>query len=404
MMQKLFDSVPEEVILSVEETFNMKKQVKNSDELLTALTTLIGSVRKDVGLGLTNPVLFNVNPYSKHILEIDKILSKTYGLIVKHVPADNTYSGYIKDSYLKDSLVKAIFDKNKDNILSDIKDDIPKVTNNKAKGKREQGLTVFVKADFYDLIVNHEISNDDLLRVVLSEMRAVLGELENMNSLLNDGIAMRKTILKGGLEELYVKTLNGSTDDLEGKSGTKKIKLVIDAILNKYSVNGIHKCNFNPYHNTVGNEANEDGRTEIPVGTRILYLLLLIIIITIIITIAAAGLANFIAIGYALIAYVIYSIFYAIYRVLHIIVVGTDPKEVPEKPNTVVIVKELLSTGNTEAINNADKDMNKSNNNTIKTFGKISGMYNGKLSTEMMVISNESVFDENTMNKLLEGK
>ena len=89
---------------------------------------------------------------------------------------------------------------------------------------------------------------------------------------------------------------------------------------------------------------------------------------------------------------------------LHIIVVGTDPKEVPEKPNTVVIVKELLSTGNTEAINNADKDMNKSNNNTIKTFGKISGMYNGKLSTEMMVISNESVFDENTMNKLLEGK
>ena len=401
-MQKLFEIVPE-LSLSVEETFNMTKEIKNSNDIFTNITALTKAVRKDVGLGLTNASIFNVNPYKKYIVAIDKLLSNTYGLHVTHVPVANTYSGYIKDSYLKDAFVKSIFDKNKDNILSDIKNDLPKISNNKAKGKKEQALTVFIKADLFDMIINHEMSDSKILNVMLSEIQMILSEIENMNGLVDDGIAMRKTLLgDDGIDKLYVDTLNGNKDDMDAAKGTGKIKLVIDAVIHKYSSKQSYKNIDNPYTGSLATE-DDDGRTEIPVGTRISYFLLLVIVIAVLVTIAAAGIANFIAIGYAILAYIVYSVFYAIFRILHIIVKGTDPKEVPEKKNTIVVVRDLLNAGNTQAINNIDKDMNKSNKNTGGAFNKINSLYNGKLSNEMMHISNESVFDKDTLDKLMES-
>lgn len=412
-MQKLFEIIPNaavaveeiipEVILSVEETFNLKKEIKKSDDLLTNITSLVNAVKKDVGLGLTNSTLFNVNPYKKYITNIDKILSKTYGLKLTHVAVDNTYSGYIKDSYLKDALVKSIFDKNKDNILTDIKDELPKVSNNKAKGKQEQALTVFIKADFLDIIVNHEMSDVEILNIMLSEIQMVLSEIENMNTLLSDGIVMRDTLKDGGIDKLYVDVLNGEQDAIDAVSGTSKMKLVIDAVIAKYVNANKYNSPHNPYHGAISNEDNDDGRTQIPIGTRISYFLLLVIVIAILVTIAAAGFANFVAIWYAILAYVAYTVFYTVFRLVHIITIGTDPKEVPEKKNTIVVVKDLLNAGNTDSINNADSDMRKSNGATNGMLGKISKLYNGKLSNEMMNISNESVFDQDTLNKLMES-
>jgi len=54
-------------------------------------------------------------------------------------------------------------------------------------------------------------------------------------------------------------------------------------------------------------------------------------------------------------------------------------------------------------INNIDKDMSKSNGATNNMLGKINKLYNGKLSNEMMHLSNESVFDQDTLNKLMKA-
>jgi hypothetical protein len=403
-MNKLFDLHNETPItLSIEETFNIKKEIKKSDIILTNITALVNAINKDVGLNLTNELIFKVNPYKKYILEIDKLLSKTYGLNITHVPVNNIYSGYIKDSYLKDSFIKAIFDKNKDNILSDIKDDLPKVSNNKARGKKEQALTVFIKADFLDMVINHELTDTQMLNVILSEVQMILTELENMNDLLSDGVAMRETMLGGGIDKLYTETLGGSQEDIDKVSGTGKVKLVIDAMLTKYSGKNTYVNVDNPYVGNISNEDN-DGRSKIPFGTRISYLLLLIIVITVIVALAAAGITNLLAIWYAMMAYLAYTVVYAIYRLFHIIIVGTDPKEVPEKRDTIVVAKDFLNVGNTESINNIDKDMNTSNSGVSNAFSKMRGMYNGKLGNEMMHISTESVFDDQMLNKLQEVK
>ena len=384
---KLFDD--KEIILSTEDVFNVEKELKNSDELLTLVDELVNSIKKDVVLKINNDLLFKVKPYKICIQNIDKYLSKKYGLKITHIPSDNTYEAYTKDSFLSKALMNVIFNKvkNKENILKEVSDQLPKVTKSKnsykASGKNEEALVTYVKADFYNMVITEEATSEVITKCILAEINIVLENIMNMRNTVKDLSTTVENIKKNGVDKLLLR--NGYNTD--GMSDNEKMKAIVNIILDKYSNNSILINKYNVFNN-LSTEDMGDGRNKLPWGTRLSYLFLLLLGIAIIITIVAAGLTNFILIGYALIAYIIYMVLYAFTRIILIITTGYDIKETPDIKNIsrYDMLKNIL-LGDAE-LNKKDKDLAKTSKENSKFINELKTMYNGDFSSD---VSNESI-------------
>ena len=384
---KMFDI--DDVELSTEDIFDVKEELKNNPEFLVLVEQLVSSIKKDVVLNINNDLVFKVTPYKTYIGNIDKYLTKKYGLEITHIPSYNTYQAYTKDSFLTKALMSVIFnkDKNKNNLLKDVLDQLPRLSKSqgsyKASGKNEEALVTFIKADFYNMIITEDANTTMVAECILAEINIVLENIKNMRDTIKSIFDTIKNIEKNGIDKILIK----NNIKLEGMSNTNKIKAFTNILLSNYSDNIVLVNPYNVFKN-LSTENISDGRNKLPWGTRLSYLFLLLLGIAIVITVVAAGLTNFILIGYALIAYIIYMVLYAFTRIILIITTGYDIKETPDTKNISKygMLKNIL-LGDAE-LNKKDKDLSKTSEENVKFINKLEKLYNGKFSTD---ISNESI-------------
>jgi len=369
-----------------------EKKLLATDTLKKSIELLYNNIKKDNKYGLTNELIFKTKPYKDIILDIDKELTKISGLKIKHIPSEEKYEFYTKDSFLRTGMYKMIKDlKHADKIFKNIKDEIPKVHNGKVVNKNETAVITYIRADFYDLIINKEIELDTLVECILGEVKLAIENIVNMNSLLSNLDDMTKKLKNGKIDNILM--ANGY--DIKGISNTTKIKNIVDIYLNKVN-NGIVLVNkYNPYFNT--GLSTEDGeRTKIPLGTRISYAFLLAISIIVLVMIASAGLTNFIILGYLLLAYMAYLIAYGIVRLIMIIFTGYDISERPTKEQSFKIFKNILNTNvdDVAVVDNDIKDSSKVNNKIIDSL-------NVAISHEAMGDLSVSVEDYSSLEKYI---
>lgn len=404
---KMFDI--DDVELSTEDIFDVKEELKNNPEFLVLVEQLVSSIKKDVVLNINNDLVFKVTPYKTYIGNIDKYLTKKYGLEITHIPSYNTYQAYTKDSFLTKALMSVIFnkDKNKNNLLKDVLDQLPRLSKSqgsyKASGKNEEALVTFIKADFYNMIITEDANTTMVAECILAEINIVLENIKNMRDTIKSIFDTIKNIEKNGIDKILIK----NNIKLEGMSNTNKIKAFTNILLSNYSDNIVLVNPYNVFKN-LSTENISDGRDKLPWGTRLSYLFLLLLLVAIVITIItagipglnliAAGLTKFPLVGYGLTAYIVYTVLYAFTRILIIIFTGYDIRESPkinEVDSKYRLLTELIK-GDTE-LNKKDKDLSKTSEENVKFINKLEKLYNGKFSTD---ISNESI-DNIDMSKYI---
>lgn len=371
-----------------------KKEVKlvPTDRLKELVTELYNSVKRDDKYGIDNEMLFKAKPYKDIIKNIDNELSKISGLTVEHIPSSGKYEFYTKDSFLRDGIYKMFRDlKHADKIFKNIKDEIPKVRNGKVSGKNEIAAITYIRADLYDLIMNHDMDTDKLLGCILGEVQLAVDNIANMNSLLTELDGMTKKLKNGKIDNILM--ANGY--ESKGVSNTTKIKNIVDIFLSKVNNGIVLVNNDNPYFNNgVSNE--DEGRTKIPMGTRISYAFLLAISIVVLIMIASAGLANFIALGYLLLAYVAYLVVYGIVRLVLIIFTGYDISEKPSKKDAISMFKSIF-TSDVSDVAKVDSDIKSS----LKYNDKIIDTVDTAMSNEAIGDTSLSIEDFENIEKRL---
>lgn len=374
-MDKLFE-------ISTEDITN--KVTLDKKELFPLVDKLIKNIKKDVKYGLTNDLIFKTTPYKTIISDMDKVLSKLSGLNIIHIPSNKTYVAYTKDSFLKKGFIKTIKDyKNVEKIFKNISDEIPKVIKGKVKGKKEESLTTYIKADFYDMIVNKDMNSDDLTDCIAGEVEIAIKNIENMRATVDDVTKMSRIIKSGNIDKL----LKQNGINAEGLTTKDKLKNIINIVINKYGTNIVLTNTSNPYSGEISTEDIGEGRTKVPLGTRLSYFFLLLLCISLIVIIGIPTLAQLAFLGYAIIAYVAFYIIYSITRFILIIFTGYD---ISEKPNSktngaVGFLNNMFKMG-TNDISNVDKDIAESSKSNLNI---LNNLYNGKLSTELMNLEND---------------
>jgi len=393
--------------LSVEDIFNVKEELKNNTELVALVEQLVTSIKKDVVLNINNDLVFKVTPYKTYIENIDKYLTKKYGLKITHIPSYHTYQAYTKDSFLTKALMDVVFNKVKDkeNILKDTLDQLPRVIKSKgsykASGRNEEALITYIKADFYGMVVTEDADSTMVTECILAEINIVLENIKNMRDTIKELSDTIKNFKKDGIDKILIK----NDYKIDNMSNTNKIKALVDIMLEKYGNNTILVNKYNIFSN-LSTEGIGDGRNKLPWGTRISYLLLLLLWVAVIVTIISigvpginlliGGLSKFPLVGYALVAYIVYMLLYAFVRILMIIFTGYDikesPKDIEDKSKYELLTNVLKGD---DELNKTDNDLSKTSKENIKFINKLQKLYNGKFSTDL---STESIDNINFAN------